>query len=70
MFVKFEYSSKCKYLFYLIKLVRMGLSKRDLTRKKKSIESKIEELEERARRNPKDKNVQNEINDLKKKLYK
>ena len=48
----------------------MGLSKRDLTRKKKSIESKIEELEERARRDPKDKNIQNEINDLKKKLDK
>ena len=48
----------------------MGLSKRDLTRKKKSLESKIEELEVKAKRNPKDKNIQNEINDLKKKLDK
>jgi hypothetical protein len=48
----------------------MGLGKRDLTRKKKSIESKIEELETRAKKNPMDKNVQTEINDLKKKLDK
>ncbi|MHB1439901.1 MAG: hypothetical protein ACYCSO_04235 [Cuniculiplasma sp.] len=48
----------------------MGLGKRDLTRKKKSIESKIGELEAKAKKNPMGKDIQNEINDLKKKLDK
>ena len=48
----------------------MGLGKTDLNRKKKSIEMKIEELEQKARKNPMDKSIQTEINDLKKKLDK
>ncbi|WP_337860734.1 hypothetical protein [Ferroplasma sp.] len=48
----------------------MGLGKRDLNRKRKSIEMKIEELEQRARKNPMDKSIQSEIKDLKKKLDK
>ncbi len=48
----------------------MGLGKRDLNRKKKSIEMKIEELEQRAKKNPMDKSIQEEINQLKKKIDK
>ncbi len=48
----------------------MGLSKRDLTRKKKSLEQKLEELEARARHNPMNKQLQEEINELKKKMDK
>ncbi|MEM0132921.1 MULTISPECIES: hypothetical protein [Acidiplasma] len=48
----------------------MGLGKRDLNRKKKSIEMKIQELEEKARKNPLDKGIQEEINELKKKMDK
>ena len=42
--------------------------KRDLNRKKKSIEMKIDELEQKARKNPMDKSIQDEINQLKKKV--
>ncbi|MGP6207210.1 hypothetical protein ACNF42_04150 [Cuniculiplasma sp. SKW3] len=48
----------------------MGLSKRDLTRKKKSIEGKIEELEAKIKKNPMNKQLQEELADLKKKLDK
>ncbi|MGC8608277.1 MAG: hypothetical protein ACP5UV_00205 [Thermoplasmata archaeon] len=48
----------------------MGLSKRDLTRKKKSLESKLEELEEKAKKNPLNKSIQAEIQDMKKKIEK
>ena len=48
----------------------MGLSKRDLTRKKKSLEMKLEELEARAKHNPMNKELQGEIADLKKKIEK
>ncbi len=48
----------------------MGLSKRDLTRKKKSLELKLEELEGKAKHNPMNKQLQEEINELKKKLEK
>lgn len=48
----------------------MGLSKRDLTRKKKSIEMRIEELEAKIRKNPLNKGLQAELNDLKRKLEK
>jgi hypothetical protein len=51
-------------------LLMMGLGKRDLNRKRKSIEMKIDELEQKARKNPMDKSIQSEINDLKKKLDK
>ncbi|MCL5782640.1 MAG: hypothetical protein M1476_01865 [Candidatus Thermoplasmatota archaeon] len=48
----------------------MGLGKRDLTRKKKSMEMKVQELETRVRKNPMNKELQQELNDLKKKLEK
>ena len=48
----------------------MGLSKRDLTRKKKSLEMRIGELEEKSRHNPMIKQIQQELADLKKKLEK
>ncbi len=48
----------------------MGLSKRDLTRKKKSLEDKLAELEAKAKKNPMDKNIQYEIEQLKKKIEK
>ncbi len=48
----------------------MGLGKRDLDRKKKSIENKIAELEAKSKKNPLDKNVRQEIADLKRKLDK
>ncbi len=48
----------------------MGLGKRDLTRKKKSLEDKLVELETKAKKNPLDKNVQYEIEQLKKKIAK
>jgi hypothetical protein len=48
----------------------MGLSKRDLTRKKKSLELKLEELEEKAKHNPMNKQLQEEIRELKKKIEK
>ncbi|MEM0137901.1 MAG: hypothetical protein QW364_03810 [Thermoplasmatales archaeon] len=46
----------------------MGLGKRDLERKKKSLENKIKELEEKARKNPLNKSIQEELEDLKRKL--
>ncbi|MCY0851988.1 MULTISPECIES: hypothetical protein [Thermoplasma] len=48
----------------------MGLSKRDLNRKKKSLEMKLQELEEKAKKNPMNKQLQEEIADLKKKIEK
>ncbi len=48
----------------------MGLGKRDLNRKKRSIEMKIEELEQKQKKNPMDKSIQSEINEWKKKLDK
>jgi ribosome-interacting GTPase 1 len=48
----------------------MGLSKRDLSRKKKSLEDKLQELQEKARKNPLNKELQNEINELKRKIEK
>ncbi len=48
----------------------MGLGKRDLDRKKKSIEHKIDELEIKAKKNPLDKSIQEEIAALRKKLSK
>ncbi len=48
----------------------MGLSKRDLSRKKKSIELKIQELEEKAKHNPLNKQIQEELREMKKKLDK
>ncbi|MEM0130200.1 MAG: hypothetical protein QXW75_01905 [Thermoplasmatales archaeon] len=46
----------------------MGLGKRDLERKKKSLENRIKELEEKARKNPLNKSIQEELEDLKRKL--
>ncbi|MCL4335727.1 MAG: hypothetical protein M1344_00670 [Candidatus Thermoplasmatota archaeon] len=48
----------------------MGLGKRDLTRKKKSMEMKVQELEMKIRKNPMNKELQQELNDLKKKIEK
>jgi hypothetical protein len=48
----------------------MGLSKRDLTRKKKSIEMRISELDAKIKKYPLDKTLQQEREDLKKKLQK
>jgi hypothetical protein len=48
----------------------MGLGKRDLDRKKKSIENKLVELEEKARKNPMNKQLQEEVKELKRKLEK
>lgn len=48
----------------------MGLGKRDLDRKKKSVENKLHELEEKARKNPMNKQLQEEVKELKKKLEK
>ncbi len=46
----------------------MGLGKRDLTRKKKSLEDKLAELEERARKSPLNKQLQEDIKELKRKI--
>ena len=48
----------------------MGLGKRDLDRKKKSIENKLVELEDKARKNPMNKQLQEEVKELKRKLEK
>ena len=48
----------------------MGLSKRDLTRKKNSLEGKLKELEEKARKSPLNKELQEAIKELKKKIEK
>ena len=48
----------------------MGLGKRDLERKKKSLENKLVELEERAKKSPLNKQLQEEIKELKKKIAK
>jgi hypothetical protein len=50
--------------------MNMGLGKRDLDRKKKSLERNLEELEEKARKNPLNKNLQEEIKEMKKKIAK
>ncbi len=46
----------------------MGLGKRDLSRKKKSLEMELERLQEKARKNPLNKQLQEEVKELKKKL--
>ncbi len=46
----------------------MGLGKRDLDRKKKALENKLKELEEKARKNPLNKALQEEVTEFKKKL--
>ena len=48
----------------------MGLSKKDLSRKKANIKAKIEELEKKARMDPlkRDKRLHEELAQLKKKL--
>ncbi len=48
----------------------MGLSKKDLSRKKANLKAKLEELEKKARMDPlkKNKSLHQEIADLKKKL--
>ncbi|HLH85458.1 MAG TPA: hypothetical protein VKU79_01160 [Thermoplasmataceae archaeon] len=48
----------------------MGLSKRDLSRKKKSLEMKLQELNEKAKKNPLNKQLQEEIAELKRKIEK
>ena len=51
-------------------LLNMGLSKKDLARKKRNLENRIAELEEKARKNPMDKKVKEELEELRKKLEK
>lgn len=46
----------------------MGLGKRDLERKRKSQENKLKELEDRARKNPLNKAMQQEVEDFKRKM--
>ena len=48
----------------------MGLSKKDLSRKKANIKAKLEELEKKAKLDPlkRNKSLHQEIEDLKKKL--
>jgi hypothetical protein len=48
----------------------MGLGKRDLTRKNKSIELKIEELKQKIHKNPMNKQLQEELKEVEKKLQK
>ncbi len=48
----------------------MGLGKRDLSRKKKSLEDKLSELQEKARKSPLNKQLQEEIKELQKKIEK
>ncbi|MCL5989859.1 MAG: hypothetical protein M1166_05985 [Candidatus Thermoplasmatota archaeon] len=48
----------------------MGLSKRDLTRKKKSLEMRINELDAKIKKFPLDKTLQQEREDLRRKLEK
>ncbi|MGC9123237.1 MAG: hypothetical protein ACP5IB_04075 [Thermoplasmata archaeon] len=48
----------------------MGLSKKDLSRKKKALDARIAELEEKAKKNPLDKSIKEELENLKKKLNK
>ncbi len=51
-------------------LTSMGLSKRDITRKKKSLEEKLSELEDKARKSPLNKQLQEEVREMKKKIEK
>lgn len=46
----------------------MGLSKRDLSRKRKSLEVELEKLQEKARKSPLNKELQEQVKDLKKKI--
>ena len=46
----------------------MALGKRDLDRKKKNLENKLTELEEKARKNPLNKALQEEVAEFRKKL--
>jgi hypothetical protein len=46
----------------------MGLGKRDLERKRKSLENRLKELEEKARKNPLNKSIQEELEEVRKKL--
>ena len=48
----------------------MGLGKKDLVRKKKSIELRIQELEAKVHKNPLNKQLQEELAEEKKKLSK
>ena len=48
----------------------MGLSKRDITRKKKSLEDKLEELQTKAKKNPLNNQIREEIKELKGKIEK
>ncbi|MEM0116747.1 MAG: hypothetical protein QXG55_05665 [Thermoplasmata archaeon] len=48
----------------------MGMSKKDLARKRRNLENRIKELEEKAKRNPMDKKIKEELEELRKKLEK
>jgi hypothetical protein len=50
----------------------MGLSKKDMARKKANMKSKLEELEKKAKMDPlkRDKSIHAELGDLRKKLSK
>ncbi|MEL9999625.1 MAG: hypothetical protein QXW48_04595 [Thermoplasmata archaeon] len=46
------------------------MSKKDLARKRRNLENRIKELEEKAKRNPMDKKIKEELEELRKKLEK
>ena len=69
-FIPYVIHPRAKQIIEGIYYINMGLGKRDLERKRKSIENKIAELEAKAKKNPLDKNLQAEIKELKKKLEK
>ena len=50
----------------------MGMSKKDLSRKKSNLKARLQQLEERAKKDPlhRDKKLWNEIEQLKKKMEK
>jgi len=48
----------------------VGLSKKDISRKKKNLQNRLSELEEKAKRFPLNRDLQEEIRELKKKIEK
>ncbi|GGM76239.1 hypothetical protein GCM10007108_12780 [Thermogymnomonas acidicola] len=48
----------------------VGLSKRDLSRKRKSLEQKVHELEEKVKKNPLNKQLREELEEARRRLEK
>ncbi len=59
---------KINSFIFKVYILYMGLGKRDLDRKRKSLENKLKELELKSKKNPLNKELQEEIQKLKKKL--